>query len=749
MTGAESAPMLTMHPETPWAPEPLHQIRYRPHGESRPAVAIVTDARGRAVDWPTLSQSVLEQSLQAWRWYIVCEPGSEPSLPTELRSDARIHTSHELPACDEPYVCLLDADSAIGPTYLEKCVWVLATNTSAAFCNSYSIAEESADGIWIYGFEQGARFLDENYAGPTCVLRREAYQVAAGTAQTGFETWERWLRLADAGMWGITMPEALTRYPRIEQPAPFRPADPQSVERFRSQMRARYSGLQQSFPAVHPIQPVPYACLPEELPFQNQLEKPEGVIRLLILMPWLIVGGAERVNLELIQALTGSGRYEVSIATTIHAVHNWAAEFARYTQDIFLLDRLLHPIDYARFLVSLIESRQIDVVLISNSYTGYLLLPYLRARCPQVTFVDLCHSFEESWKNGGYPRCGVAYQEMLDLNITASEYVKRWMTGRGADPARIEVSYTNIDTDKWRPDPAARARQRAALGLSEEHALIVFHGRLSPEKRPALMARIIARLREAVGDSFTCIVIGDGPERPSLEQHIAQLQLGSHVRLVGRLDDAELHSYLAAADILLLPSQVEGISVSTFESMAMGIVPVSADVGGQRELVTPDCGFLVPHGPNEIEEYVAILRRLVLDGELRRTMGRCARQRVEQHFPLSAFGPRMAALFEKAMALHTSSPRPPLSLGLAREHAVQALEGMRLEQAVGELWADRDRWRTLAESGGVVSGPARGRAINRLWTALTPIYRWGVARGLTWLPPLKQRVLAWIQHKGL
>src|SRR5690554_4151817 len=107
-------------------------------------------------------------------------------------------------------------------------------------------------------------------------------------------------------------------------------------------MRARYSGLQQSFPAVHPIQPVPYACLPEELPFQNQLEKPEGVIRLLILMPWLIVGGAERVNLELIQALTGSGRYEVSIATTIHAVHNWAAEFARYTQDIFLLDRLLH-----------------------------------------------------------------------------------------------------------------------------------------------------------------------------------------------------------------------------------------------------------------------------------------------------------------------------------------------------------------------------------------------------------------------
>jgi glycosyltransferase involved in cell wall biosynthesis len=50
---------------------------------------------------------------------------------------------------------------------------------------------------------------------------------------------------------------------------------------------------------------------------------------------------------------------------------------------------------------------------------------------------------------------------------------------------------------------------------------------------------------------------------------------------------------MAATDIFFLPSQWEGIALTLFEAMAMQLVPVAADVGGQRELVTPDCGFLI------------------------------------------------------------------------------------------------------------------------------------------------------------
>jgi glycosyltransferase involved in cell wall biosynthesis len=715
-----------------------------------PLVDVVTDAHRRQMDWERLARTLREQSLQSWRWLI--RASSEQDVPQALRADPRVELVDDelliarIAASDCPYVLDLDPACTIAPTFLEKCLWLLASNPRAAFCNSQSIADDGE--VWEHGFEQGARFLHENFAGATCVFRREAYALAtpADGAQD-FAAWERWLRLAAGGMWGQTIPEALIRYPAIDRSAPFRPADAARTEAFRAGVHARYPQLADDFPAADREPPLPYAGLPEAQPLHNRLARTTGARRLLILMPWLIVGGAERVNLELVQALTASGQWEISIATYMRAHHSWAAEFARSTPDIFQVEHFLAPADHARFLVYLIESRQIDAVLISNSYAGYQLLPYMRACCPHVTFVDLLHSQQESWKNGGYPRCGAAYQDLLDLNIAASEYVKRWMVGRGARPERIEVCYTNIDTQKWRPDPAGRARRRATLQLGEEQTLIVFHGRLSPEKRPTLLARIVARLRQEVGDRFRCVVIGDGPERAALDQLVRELGLSAHVSLVGRLDDADLHSYLAAADILLLPSQVEGISVSTFEAMAMGVMPVSADVGGQAELIAPECGFLVPHGPTELEDYVSILRTLVLDRELTKRMGAAARERVERQFPLSAFGPRMAVLFEQAIDLHRDEPRPLVELGLAREHATQALELGRLEQAVDELWAERERLRGAASS--QTYAPSRHRLVNTLWARLTPLYRWSLANGLGWLRPLKERTLAWMQRNGI
>ncbi len=65
---------------------------------------------------------------------------------------------------------------------------------------------------------------------------------------------------------------------------------------------------------------------------------------------------------------------------------------------------------------------------------------------------------------------------------------------------------------------------------------------------------------------------------------------------VGALPNPRLRDLMAAADILFLPSAWEGIAQSIYEAMAAGLVVVGADVGGQRELVTPDCGYLLSPG---------------------------------------------------------------------------------------------------------------------------------------------------------
>jgi glycosyltransferase involved in cell wall biosynthesis len=733
-----------------------------------PAVTIITVVATVESAWKELAHCLWGQTLQHWQWLIVIpHKYSDAQAFTSLEaSDPRIRrivadaggaglAGARLAAEAEcEYICFLDSQSLIEPTFLEKCLWLLGTNPEIAFCNSHSSSRAAPQVIWEYGFEQGSKFLDENYAGETFVIRRSAY--TAITAQQyspaqGFAGWERWLQLALQGMWGYTIPEALISYARIDGPAPFRPANTQQHQAFRRYVSERYGELKRRFPRAQLAEPRSYERLLDAPPFQNQLLAADSATRLLIIMPWLIVGGSERVNLDIIRYLTQAD-YEVSFATTLPNVqHGWIAEFARYTPEIFVLDRFLRLYDYPRFLAYLIKSRRIDVVLISNSYLGYQLLPYLRAHCPDVTFVDYCHSEYEEWKNGGYPRCGAAYQELLDLNITSSQHVKEWMVERGAEPDRIDICYTNIDVEKWRPDPEARKRKRLALELRDDLPLIVFVGRLSGDKRPDLLARIVRALQDDIKGQFVCAVLGDGPERPSLEYLVRSLKIESSIKLLGRVSDSELHDYMAAADIFLLPSAVEGISVAIFEAMAMGLAPVAARVGGQSELVTSDCGTLIPHGPDELAGYVGALRHLIQQHSIRRQMGANARARVERLFPLSALGPRMADLFDKARALHADQPRPLVGRGLARECAVQALEYTRLEVALDQLWMERESWRAnpRPHPNAIIPRATTRRRIARFVRAKgAGWYHWGVDHGMDWLVPLKERAIQWAKQRG-
>ena len=85
----------------------------------------------------------------------------------------------------------------------------------------------------------------------------------------------------------------------------------------------------------------------------------------------------------------------------------------------------------------------------------------------------------------------------------------------------------------------------------------------------------------------------------------------------------------SAADVYHAPSEIEGIARALFEAMAMGCVPVVADVGGQRELVTAACGSLVPHGADEVQRYVAALRAAV-DASSMKRMQKKSRARIVQ-----------------------------------------------------------------------------------------------------------------------
>jgi glycosyltransferase involved in cell wall biosynthesis len=693
---------------------PYHQAEI----SAAPIVSVITPYYNTDEVFLETVQSVLGQSCQNLQWIIVDDGSTDDASLARLRaveaSDARIKVvlqKNAGPAAARNtavkhstgrYLCLLDSDDMLEPTFIEKCIWFLESNPQFGFCNSWSVHFEDDSFLWKVGFETGKLHLDSNSGPPMSVVRREAFEASGGFDESirfGHEDWDFWLALAKAGYWGHTLPEYLSWYRRRKEGRFQQVMNSGSVNQdFEALMVKRYADLRSKFPAPAIKYPVPYETAPSQIPFANRLEKPDNAKRILFVIPWMVTGGADKVNLDWVNALIRNG-YQVSICTTLESKNDWRHEFAKLTPDIFTLPTFLRTADYPRFLRSLIESRQIDTVLISGSTFGYLILPYLRSCFPQVAFVDLCH-VEEAWMNGGHPRFAVGYQEMLDLNLVTTSHLRDWMVDRGAQFERIEVCHTGIDLTPLDASAVTREKARQRLQLDANVSVIVFAGRLCEQKRPLFLVEILRTLADR-GVKFQALIIGDGELRSTLESKLHHAKLMASVRLLGTVDHAAWLEALAASDIFLLPSQYEGISIALLEAMGMGVVPVTASVGGQDEVVTNACGFLIPHSGHELADYADTVQRLITDLALRAEIGQAAKEQIFAQFNLPTTTDCLLNLLDKARQNSVSHPRVALPQMFAQETANLAVEHTRITDVANFLWANQSQPGSATEEQGV------------------------------------------------
>ncbi len=691
--------------------------------QAQPVVSIITPYYNTGEIFFETAESILRQSLQQWEWLIVNDGSDQPEALNILNQfrgqDSRtrvidLANNRGLPAArnagirqaSADLVFFLDSDDLIEPTALEKMAWCLESYPEFGFCKGFTVWFGAQQHLNTSTFDAGELFLNRNMVTITAMVRRKLALSHGGFDEslvTGLEDWDFWLKQASHGHWGRTIPEPMDWFRRRQLHSDRWSAWTQKgVQAMRQELRRRYPDLYtRGFPPPAERPMTAFAAVRDEVPFANKLAKESN--RLLLVIPWMAMGGAEKFDLDLITQLRRRG-YEVSIATTLPTNYPWYRAFAGLTPDIFILPHFLRLNDYPRFLVYLIQSRQIDAVLLSNSELGYRLLPYLRSRCPNVAFVDFCHMEEEDWRRGGYPRQALAYQEVLDLNLVSSEHLREWMIDRGANPSQIEVCYTNVDTELLVPDHGLRSRVRGEMGISPDLAVILHAGRLCAQKQPRVLAEVLRELR-ARGLGFMCLVAGDGEERKWLSSYLRRQRLECQVRLLGAVSNERLHELLAASDILFLPSKMEGISLTIYEAMAMGVVPVSADVGGQRELVTPECGVLIAHtgGQEEVQAYADALQSLIWNSELRDSMGTSARNRVLSSFRIEQMGDRMDVLLDKARQQRRLDLRPQLGPGLALEYAVLAVEYARLCHGIAGLWKYQELEARLQRSIAILS----------------------------------------------
>ena len=189
--------------------------------------------------------------------------------------------------------------------------------------------------------------------------------------------------------------------------------------------------------------------------------------------------------------------------------------------------------------------------------------------------------------------------------------------------------------------PASRAEARRDLGLPAEGVVIVTTAVLRPEKRLDVLLAAFAEVRSTTPDAVL-LVMGDGPQRESLETQAATLALGRGVRFLGHRIDVP--GVLAAADIGVLCSDHEGTPLALMEYMNAGLAIAATEVGGVPAMVRNEReGLLVP--PGSPAELAAGLRRLCADVPLREALGQAARVRCRREFDLGPFVLALEALY--------------------------------------------------------------------------------------------------------
>jgi glycosyltransferase involved in cell wall biosynthesis len=271
--------------------------------------------------------------------------------------------------------------------------------------------------------------------------------------------------------------------------------------------------------------------------------------------------------------------------------------------------------------------RTMDVVHVHHPFlSGSLALRYCKPRGIPIVFTNhtrydlyaqaylpvLSEVIGETSMRGYLP----PFCRACDLVISPSRGMREILEGFGVD-APITVVPNGVELGPFRKPP--HPVDRAAQGFSQEDVLLIYSGRLGPEKNLRFL------LRSFAGAALTyshigLVLVGDGPAREELQDWVEQLDLSSRVRFTGMVPYEEMPGYLAMADAFVTASVTEVHPFTVIEAMAAGRPVLGIQSPGVGDTVEDGVtGLLVPN--EDMAAFTAKMVWLVTEHDRRREMG--------------------------------------------------------------------------------------------------------------------------------
>lgn len=327
----------------------------------------------------------------------------------------------------------------------------------------------------------------------------------------------------------------------------------------------------------------------------------QGAPAIIFGLHWFEMGGAERWALESI-ALAKEAGFLPIVLTDRDSSHPWIGRPELDGAVVLPLSFPLPPGEEADLFLTLLSEFSIRGVHVHHNGWLYHRLTWFKAMDPSIRIADTLHILE--WRTGGFVEVSVKLSNVIDVHHVISPQLRDYLTLQ-------------------RDVPKSRVALAPLYGLSDETVVpttgdrpdrpftVSFIGRLSQQKRPYLFLRYAAALKKAVGNDVKFIVHGDGALSDETAALVDRYGLAGSVEL--RRPPRPVDDTLADSDLLVISSDNEGLTLTTFEATAMNVAVLSTDVGSQASLVSGKA--LLPRQPLAFITEAVKLTQAVMSSE--------------------------------------------------------------------------------------------------------------------------------------
>ncbi len=235
--------------------------------------------------------------------------------------------------------------------------------------------------------------------------------------------------------------------------------------------------------------------------------------------------------------------------------------------------------------------------------------------------------------------------------LSDSPSQRDFLIEQGIAPAnKISVlgggSIPGVDIARFAPSPERRAAVRSELGIPRDAVVFLYVGRL---KRDKGVLELVPAFAQVAGDLPQAALLIVGPDEEELEAQLPRLA-GVHAKRLYRVGfTQEVDKYMAAADVLCLPSYREGFGIVIIEGASCELPALASRIYGVVDAVAEgETGLL--HAPGDIAGIAQIMRRYLERGEERKQMGREARERVLREFSAERIQQAQMDYYARALA---------------------------------------------------------------------------------------------------